>query len=196
MAAPHHPALLLVDVQVDFCPGGALAVTGGDAVVPVANRLAARAAALGLPVYASRDWHPEESAHFRQHGGPWQTHCVAGTEGARLHPDLALPSTTLIVSKGTGRDEHGYSVFEGRVAGRGEFGDDLVARGVDHLVVCGLATDYCVRATVMDALSRGFGVTVVEDGVAAVNAEDGDGARALREMQTAGATMMPADAIF
>ena len=196
MAAPHNPALLLVDVQVDFCPGGALAVAGGDAVVPVANRLAARASALGLPVYASRDWHPEDSAHFRQHGGPWQTHCVAGTEGARLHPDLALPSTTLIVSKGTGRDEHGYSVFDGRVAGRGEFGDDLVARGVDHLVVCGLATDYCVRATVMDALSRGFGVTVVEDGVAAVNAEDGDGARALGEMQTAGATMMPADAIF
>ena len=195
MNQPESPALLMVDVQVDFCPGGALAVRGGDAVVPVANRLAARAAALGLPVYASRDWHPDGSAHFRPQG-PWPRHCVAGTDGARLHPDLALPSTTQIVSKGTAADEHGYSVFEGRVAGRGEFGDDLVARGVTRLVVCGLATDYCVKATVLDALARGFRVTVVEDGVAAVDAAQGDGAQALARMREAGAAIEPADAIF
>ena len=181
--------MLVIDVQNDFCPGGALGVAGGDAVIPIANRLAAKAAALGLPVYASRDWHPQGSRHFREQGGPWPPHCVAGTEGARLHTDLELPAATLIVSKGTGPDEHGYSVFDGRVAGRGEFGDDLVARGVDHLIVCGLATDYCVRATVLDALNRGFGVTVAEDGVAAVDAQERDGQRALDEMRAAGAAI-------
>ena len=131
------PALLIVDVQNDFCPGGALAVDGGDQVVPVLNRLAARAAALGLPVYASRDWHPIDSPHFADHGGPWPAHCVAGTAGARLHPDLALPSGAMIVTKGTARDDHGYSAFEGTVTGRGTLADDLRARGVDHLIVGG-----------------------------------------------------------
>ncbi len=119
------PALLIVDVQNDFCPGGALAVADGDQVVPVLNRLAARAAALGLPVYASRDWHPIDSIHFAANGGPWPAHCVAGTPGARLHPDLALPSRAMIVTKGTTRDDHGYSAFEGQVTGRGALADDL-----------------------------------------------------------------------
>ena len=181
------PALLIVDLQNDFCPGGALPVAGGDQVVPVLNRLAARAAALGLPVYASRDWHPIDSTHFAPNGGPWPTHCVAGTAGARLHPDLALPSGAMIVTKGTARDEHGYSAFEGRVAGRGALIEDLRARGVDHLIVGGLATDYCVRASVLDARRHGLGVTVAEDGVRAVDRVAGDAARALAEMREAGA---------
>ena len=190
------PALLIVDVQNDFCAGGALAVADGDLVVPVLNRLAARAAALGLPVYASRDWHPIDSTHFAANGGPWPTHCVQGTAGARLHPDLALPSGAMIVTTGTSRDEHGYSAFDGHVSGRGTFADDLRARGVDHLVVGGLATDYCVRATVLDARRLGFGVTVVEDGVRAVNLEEGAGDRALGEMRDAGALVTLAEHVF
>jgi len=190
------PALIIVDVQNDFCAGGALEVAGGDLVVPVLNRLAARAAALGFPVYASRDWHPIDSTHFAANGGPWPTHCVQGTAGARLHPDLALPSGAMIVTTGTGRDDHGYSAFDGQVSGRGALGDDLCARGVDHLVVGGLATDYCVRATVLDARRQGFGVTVVEDAVRAVNLEEGAGDRALDEMRDAGALVTVAENVF
>ncbi len=196
MSEAAHPALLIVDLQNDFCPGGALPVGEGDTILPVVNRLAARAAALGLPVYASRDWHPADSLHFAVHGGPWPAHCVAGTAGARLHPDLALPSGAMIVTKGAAREEHGYSAFEGRVAGRGPLLDDLRARGVDHLVVCGLATDYCIRASVLDARRQGFGVTVVEDGVRAVDLAPGDGARALAAMHEAGATVTPAADVF
>ncbi len=190
------PALVIVDVQNDFCPGGSLAVKDGDRVVPVANRLAARAAALGLPIYASRDWHPEGSRHFKEGGGPWPRHCVAGTDGARLHPDLALPSATMIVTKGTGLDDDGYSVFEGSVPGRRGFADDLATRGVDHLIICGLTTDYCVRATTLDARARGLGVTVVEDGVAAVNLVEGAGDRALDEMRAAGASVAASADVF
>jgi nicotinamidase/pyrazinamidase len=196
MTEAESPALLIVDVQNDFCPGGALAVTDGDQVVPVLNRLAARASALGLPVYVSRDWHPADSTHFADHGGPWPTHCVAGSAGARLHPNLALPAGTMIVTKGTGRDEHGYSAFEGRVAGRGTLLDDLRARGVDHLIVGGLATDFCVRASVLDARRHGLAVTVVQDGVRAVDLVEGAGARALEEMHEAGAEVVPAREIF
>ena len=190
------PALLLVDVQNDFCPGGALAVADGDQVVPVLNRLAARAAALGVPVYASRDWHPADSSHFEVNGGPWPVHCVAGTAGARLHPDLALPSTAMIVTKGTARDDHGYTALVGRVAGRGTLLDDLRSRGVDHLIVGGLATDYCVRVSVLDARGHGFGVTVAEDGVRAVNLQADAGRRALDEMREAGAAVLPSSEIL
>jgi nicotinamidase/pyrazinamidase len=196
MIEAESPALLIIDVQNDFCPGGALAVADGDQVVPVLNRLAARAGALGLPVYASRDWHPADSTHFAANGGPWPTHCVAGTAGARLHPNLALPSGAMIVTKGTARDEHGYSAFEGQVTGRGTLLDDLRARGVDHLIVGGLATDYCVRASVLDARRHGLAVTVVEDGIRAVNLVDGAGNRALDEMREAGAEVVPASKIF
>jgi nicotinamidase/pyrazinamidase len=184
-------ALLLVDVQNDFCPGGALAVAGGDEVVPVLNRLAARASALGWPVYATRDWHPPDSLHFADNGGQWPVHCVAGTAGARLHADLALPPGAMIVTKGTTPESQGYSSFEGTVAGRGWFADELDARGVTHLLVGGLATDHCVRASVLDALGRGYQVTVVEDGVRAVNLTPDAGARAIDEMRRAGATVVP-----
>lgn len=185
-------ALLIVDVQNDFCPGGALAVPDGDAVVPVMNRLAARAGALGQPVYASRDWHPADSLHFAPQGGPWPVHCVAGTDGARLHPDLLLPGSAMIVSKGTTRDAHGYSAFEGTLAGRGSLEDDLRARGVTRVIVGGLATDYCVRASVLDARRLGFDVTVVKDGVRGVNLRAGDDERACDEMRAAGADVVNA----
>lgn len=180
-------ALLVVDVQNDFCGGGALEVPGGDEVVPVMNRLAERAGALGLPVYASRDWHPPDSRHFKRGGGLWPVHCVAGTRGAQFHPDLRLPPSAMVVSSGTKPDEDGYSAFDGTVPGRGSFGDDLRSRGVTHLIVGGLATDYCVRASVLDARRHGLDVTVVEDGIRAVNVKPDDGAKAIEEMKAAGA---------
>ena len=190
MSDERSPALLIVDVQNDFCAGGALEVRGGDEVVPVLNRLADRAAALGWPVYASRDWHPANSRHFKIHGGAWPVHCVAGTKGARLHPDLRLPTGTMIITKGTGPDDDGYSAFEGEVPGRGPFIDDLRARGVTHLVVGGLATDYCVRNNVLDALRHGLAVVLVEDAIRAVDVAPGDGQRALDEMRAAGAEVV------
>ena len=195
MSDERSPALLIVDVQNDFCAGGALAVRGGDDVVPVLNRLAARAAGLGWPVYASRDWHPADSRHFAIHGGPWPVHCVAGTTGARLHADLLLPGHAAIVTKGASRDDDGSSAFEGTVPGRGPVVDDLRARGVTHLVVGGLATDYCVRTTVLDALAHGLSVQVVEDAIRAVDVVPGDGQRALDEMRAAGAELVRSSSV-
>ena len=187
------PALIVVDVQQDFCAGGALPVPGGDTVVPPLNRLAQRASAFGFPVYASRDWHPIDSHHFDTHGGRWPVHCVAGSPGARLHPDLDLPPGTLIVTKGVGRDQEGYSAFDGAIPGRGSLLADLRARGVTDVVIGGLATDYCVKATALDARRAGFDVTLVTDAVRAVNATPGDDDKAIADMEAAGVRFATSD---
>ena len=187
MHEDRSPALLIVDVQHDFCPGGALAVGEGDAVVPPLRRLAARFGALGLPVYASRDWHPPDSTHFARNGGEWPVHCVQGTPGARLREDLELPASTMIVTTGQTRTDEGYSAMAGEVSGRGTMLADLQARKVDHLYVGGLATDYCVKHSVLDALHNGIGVTVLTDAIRAVDLRPGDAERALEEMRQAGA---------
>ena len=179
--------LLIVDTQNDFCPGGALAVPEGDQVVPVLRKLAARFSALGRPVYASRDWHPRDSTHFEENGGVWPVHCVQGTEGARLRADLQLPASAMIVTKGQGRHDDGFSAIVGEVAGRGSLLADLHARGINHLYVGGLATDYCVKYTVLDAVRQGIGVTVLTDAIRAVDVAAGDGERAIEEMTRAGA---------
>jgi len=188
-------ALLIVDVQHDFCPGGALAVPEGDQVIPVLRRLAERFDALGRPVYASRDWHPADSTHFEVNGGVWPVHCVQGTDGARLRADLRLPGAAMIVTKGDGRNDEGFSAIVGEVGGRGTMLEDLQARGIDHLVVGGLATDYCVKHSVLDALRNGISVTVLTDAIRAVDVAPGDGARALDEMSAAGATLATSDTI-
>ena len=175
-------ALLIVDVQRDFLPGGKLAVPRGDEVVPVLNRYIAAARARGIPVFASRDWHPALHCSFREQGGPWPPHCVAGTPGAAFAPDLALPATAIVVSKAAAQDADAYSAFGGTdLEGR------LRALGVDNLVVGGLATDYCVLNTVLDALAAGFAVTLASDAVRAVDVSPGDGARAELRMRSAGA---------
>lgn len=183
------PALLVVDVQNDFCPGGALAVREGDQVVPPLRRLTERFVALGLPVFASRDWHPADSTHFVGQGGTWPVHCVQGTDGARLRHDLELPSSVQIVSKGHQRHDDGYSAIAGDVAGRGSLLEELQSRGIEHLYVGGLATDYCVKHSVLDALAQGFTVTLLTDAIRAVDVQPGDGERALAEMQAAGAVL-------
>jgi nicotinamidase/pyrazinamidase len=183
-------ALVIVDVQRDFCPGGTLAVSGGDEVVPVLNRYAERFAARGSAIFASRDWHPAWTTHFKEYGGVWPPHCVQATPGADFHAALALPDGTEIVSKGTDPDEDAYSVFQARTRAGTPFAEALAERGVRRLFIGGLATDYCVKATVLDARGRGFEVALLEDAVRAVDVSPGDGARALDEMASAGATFV------
>jgi nicotinamidase/pyrazinamidase len=183
-------ALLLVDVQNDFCPGGALAVADGDAVVPVLNEWIHAFRAAGRPIFASRDWHPRDSAHFTAGGGPWPPHCVQETEGAAFHADLDVDGA-VVVSKGMDPAESGgYSAFEAVDAAGRSLADRLKGAGVSHLYVGGLATDYCVRASVLDAAKEGLRVTVIGDGVRGVEVEPGDSARALDEMRAAGASIL------
>ncbi|HZU07527.1 MAG TPA: nicotinamidase [Chloroflexota bacterium] len=182
-------ALLVVDVQRDFCPGGTLPVPEGDAVVAPLNAAAEHFATAGRPVIASRDWHPPRTSHFNTHGGPWPPHCVQGTAGAEFHPALRLPPGALIVSKGMGENEDAYSAFQARDEAGRPLADLLRERGIRHLYVGGLATDYCVKASVLDARRHGFEVTVLEDAIRAVNVQPGDAERALAEMREAGARL-------
>ena len=173
-------ALLVVDPQVDFCPGGTLAVPGGDAIFPAVNRAAER-----LPVVvASRDWHPADHVSFQARGGPWPVHCQAGTPGAEFYPALDRSRLDHVFSKGTDRDQEAYSAFQGT-----GLADWLRGRGVHRLFVAGLATDYCVLASVLDARGEGFEVVVLEDAIGAVEVKPGDGRRAVEDMQRAGATL-------
>lgn len=180
-------ALLVVDVQNDFCPGGSLAVAEGHAVVPLLNQYMERAAAAGIPIFASRDWHPEQTAHFREFGGRWPPHCVQGTPGAEFHPDLRLLEGTVIVSKGMNPVDEGYSLFEGKLEDGRDALTALRELGVTQVHVGGLATDYCVRATTLDALAARFDVFLLEDAIRAVEVQPGDGERAIAEMREAGA---------
>ncbi len=175
-------ALIAVDVQRDFLPGGSLAVPEGDAVIPALNRYLAAFAAHALPVFATRDWHPTKHCSFKAQGGIWPPHCVAATRGAEFARDLALPQAAVIVSKAAMPEADAYSGFGGT---------DLAARlravCATRLFIGGLATDYCVLNTVKDALTEGFEVLLLADAIRAVDVKPGDGARALGEMQQLGA---------
>jgi nicotinamidase/pyrazinamidase len=185
-------ALVVVDLQNDFAdPAGSLFVTGGDAVVPRINDQVRLAAEGGAFVVYTQDWHPPSTPHFAKDGGVWPVHCVAGSWGAELHPDLVVAGPA--VRKGS-NGEDGYSGFMMRDPASGEdrpteLEPMLRERGVTRVVVCGLATDYCVRGTVMDACRLGFVTTVLTDATAAVELKPGDGAEALAEMARAGARL-------
>jgi nicotinamidase/pyrazinamidase len=179
-------ALIVVDVQNDFCPGGALAVPQGDRVVPVLNQYLERATRAGVRVYASRDWHPAETTHFRSSGGPWPAHCVQGTAGAAFHPDLRLPADAAIVTKGTGTTDDGYSAFEGRLPDGASLADDLRAHAVTIVYVGGLATDYCVLQTALGARREGFTTFWLSDASLPVEVQPGDGQRAAASLAQAG----------
>jgi nicotinamidase/pyrazinamidase len=170
-------ALIVVDVQNDFCPGGALAVPDGDAVIEPINGLAGAARF----VVATRDWHPPDHGSFDSQGGPWPIHCVAGTSGAALHPRLARERIDVVIDKGQDRGAPGYSGFEGTDLER-----LLRDRGVETVHVAGLALDYCVKATALDARRAGFDVVVHEGATRAVEVEPGDGERAVEELRRAG----------
>jgi len=177
-------ALILVDVQNDFCPGGALPVSQGDDVVPILNRWIEEAERAGAVIAATRDWHPRDHVSFEARGGPWPEHCVQGTRGAEIHPGLELPAQTLIINKGSDPDRDSYSGFEDT-----GLADVLRARGVRRLWVGGLALDYCVKATVLDARREGFETHLIESATRAVAAKPGDEDRALEEILLAGAVI-------
>jgi len=187
-------ALIVVDVQNDFAdPAGGLSVAGGEAVIPVIDREIEMAMNNGAIVVATQDWHPASTPHFAKDGGIWPVHCVADSWGAQIHPDLALPGDARRVRKGA-NGEDGYSGFTMRDPVSGEtipteLEGVLRAAGVDSVVVTGLATDYCVKATAIDAASLGFRTSVLTDAIAAVDLAAGDGERAIDEMEAAGVTL-------
>jgi nicotinamidase/pyrazinamidase len=184
-------ALLIVDMQNDFLPGGSLAVSGSEQIIPIINRYIEKFNAHGNPVYLTRDWHPPDHSSFRAQGGPWPAHCIAGTRGAEFSASLALPEKIEVVSSGFRRDLEGYSGFEetGLRAG-------LERAGVKRLFVCGLATDYCILHTVLEALKFGYTVFLLQDAVRAVNVEPGDGDKALQAMRQHGAILVMLDELL
>ncbi len=184
-------ALIIVDVQNDFAdPKGSLSVRGGADVIPEINRQVALARAGRGFVVCSQDWHPSHTPHFKRDGGIWPVHCVVDTWGAELHPSLAIPERTPIVRKGS-NGEDGYSAFTMRDGVTGQTVPTMLQPllqtvGITEVVIAGLATDYCVRATALDAVRLGFETTVLTDAIAAVNLQPGDDERALAEMKAAG----------
>ena len=175
--------LLIVDVQNDFCPKGALPIEGGDAVVPVLNRWIDAALALKAPVCASRDWHPLAHLSFKEQGGEWPPHCLQDSDGARFHPDLKLPDAVVKITKGVRFDQDQNSVFD-----QTGFAVRLKRDGVKRLFVGGLALDVCVLASVLDAIKNGFGVRLLLEATRPVKPESGQ--QAIKEMKAAGAVIL------
>lgn len=182
--------LIIVDVQIDFCPGGALGVQNGDEIVPILNRYIDKFRAAGLPVIATRDWHPERTSHFKRYGGVWPDHCVQGTPGAAFHSNLRLASDIIVMSKGMGADEDSYSAFHGKDESGTSLAELLRRFGVERIFLGGLATDYCVKQTALDALTQGLEVVVLCDAIRGVNLAPDDSEKALREMLAAGAVSL------
>lgn len=176
------PALMVVDIQNDFCSGGALPVKKGNKVIEPTNRLTSAFQNKGFPVVFTRDWHPADHCSFKARGGPWPPHCVKNTPGAEFHSSLLVPKDSMIVSKATRRDEEAYSGFQGT-----GLAERLRKMNVDQLYVAGLATDYCVMNTVLDGLREGFKVGVLTDCVRGVNVRPTDSANAFRTMLAKGA---------
>lgn len=188
MAVGENDALVIVDVQNDFCPGGALAVPAGATVAAGMTATAAAFAARGAKVFATLDWHPAAHSSFAAQGGPWPPHCIQGSHGAELHPALVLPPDTMLVRKGSSLDKDAYSGFIDS-----KLGAWLKAVGARRVIVGGLATDYCVLHTVLDALRLGYETAVLADAIGAVDVEPGDGDRAIARMREAGAKFITTD---
>ncbi|HIP56787.1 MAG TPA: nicotinamidase [Ignisphaera aggregans] len=174
-------ALIIVDMQRDFMPGGALPVPEADTIVPIINRYIQIFENRGATVVATRDWHPVNHISFTTRGGPWPPHCIQGTSGAEFHPDLALPESTVIVSKATDPDKEAYSGFDGT-----NLNNILRERGVNRIFVCGVATNYCVKATAIDGIKLGYTVIVLLDAVKGIDIPPGSVDMALNEMLDAG----------
>jgi nicotinamidase/pyrazinamidase len=185
MPGEKKKALIVVDVQNDFCPGGSLAVAHGDEVIAPVNQLIKEFLDRGEPVYKTRDWHPPQTNHFAAYGGVWPFHCVQNTEGAEFHPDLLDDPRITIISKGIDDTADGYSGFDGT-----NLAELLREQGVQEIWVGGLATDYCVKATVIDGVRQGFKVKALADSMRPVNVNPGDGANAVAEMTAVGAEMV------
>jgi nicotinamidase/pyrazinamidase len=190
MTVDSTSALLVVDIQEDFCAGGALPAPGGADIIPAVNRHLADARSREMPVYATRDWHPPRTSHFKEYGGVWPPHCVQGTVGAQFHPDLKLPPDAIVVNKGDDPQRHGYSAFDGHTSAGKTLLDDLRDRHITRVYVMGIATDYCVRESALDALRAGLEVRVLADAIAGIDVRPGDAQRALDEISAAGAQIV------
>ena len=184
-------ALLVVDVQRDFCPGGALAVKGGDEVVPRLNRVILAAEKSGVPTFFTRDWHPPDHMSFKAQGGIWPPHCVQCTPGAEFHPALMVPTDAVVISKGDDPSAEAYSGFQGT-----DLAQRLTKSGVTEVVIGGLTTDYCVKQTSLDAKEAGFRASVMEDCIRAVNVRPGDGAKAISTIRKSGVKMIDSSAVI
>ena len=180
-------ALLVVDLQNDFCPGGSLAVPQGDKIIPAINKYIRIFARAGLPVFASRDWHPKKTAHFKKFGGTWPQHCVQGTKGAEFYPRLRLPKQAILLYKGMDPQEDSYSAFQARDTNGVGLSRLLKCLRVKELYVGGLATDYCVKSSVLDALKKGWKVKLLTDAIKGVNLNPTDAQQAIIEMVRQGA---------
>lgn len=178
-----HDALLVVDMQNDFLPGGSLAVGGAETIIPQVNSYIQIFSRAGLPVFASRDYHPENHISFQAAGGPWPPHCVAGSKGADFHPALRLPEDAVIISKATSPDKEAYSALDAT-----PLNDHLQRLGITRVFICGLATDYCVYASARDLLQAKYMVIVLADAIKAVDAQPGDGDKARKELIDMGAS--------
>ena len=174
--------LIIVDAQNDFCPGGALPVKNGDAVIPVLNEYIHYFQSVRAPIFATRDWHPRNHVSFKERGGPWPSHCVQGNKGADFHPDLKLPYGSTVISKGFLPDQDAYSGFQGT-----ELEARLREKEVKRTFIGGLATDYCVKRTVLDSLKCGFETFLLTDAILGVEIKKGDSKKAIDEMVNAGA---------
>jgi len=184
-----NSVLLIVDVQNDFCPGGTLSVPAGDEVVPVLNRYIERFRKEGLPIIATRDWHPEKTSHFKAFGGIWPVHCVQGSKGAQFHPALMLPDDAIIISKGMDPTRDDYSALHGADSSGTPLPQVLKKLGIKRIYIGGLTTDYCVKESTLEGLRQGFAVTVLTDAVRGVELKPGDSEKALVEIKAAGAEM-------
>lgn len=184
-------ALLVVDPQNDFMPGGSLPVPDGDSIIPVVNRLIELFNSNNAPVFISRDWHPADHCSFIGEGGKWPPHCVKDTEGALFHPDLILPESSEVIDKAVIKEPDAYSAFQDT-----GLANILKIRGLTDIYTCGLATDVCVRSTVLDGLRAGFKMYVIEDAARAVEINPGDGEKAICEMEAAGAVIIESPELF
>lgn len=182
-------ALVIVDAQNDFCPGGALAVADGDQIIQALNRYIDIFSKAHCPIFATRDWHPAKTSHFKDYGGPWPVHCVQKSYGAEFHPALHL-SSAAVLSKGMAADQDSYSGFQAANSSGTLLADLLRRDGIERIFVGGLATDYCVKHTVLDGLTQGFKVVLLADAVRAVNLGPNDGVVAIDEMIRAGAVRL------
>ena len=182
MIPDQNTSLIIVDVQKDFCPGGSLAVPQGDKIIPVLNRYIEIFSKHNFHIFASRDWHPQNSRHFKTSGGKWPPHCVQNSPGAQLHPELKLPFNATIITKGTKPEENGYSAFEGSDSQGQLLKEILEQEKIRSLWIGGLATEYCVKTTALDGQKAGFKVSILLDAIKGVNLLPSDSQNAIEEM--------------
>lgn len=183
-------ALLIVDMQKDFCPGGKLPVKQCKEVVSTLNEYIQIFQTKNLPILASRDWHPGETSHFQSGGGKWPPHCVKNSPGAEFHPNLNLPDRAIIISKGMDPDIEGYTCFQGYDKNHISFIKVLNKENIDKIYIGGVATEYCVKSTALDAVEEGFNVNLLEDATEGVDMNPGDIKKAIEEMKKSGVKLV------